>query len=95
MGEDEHVIIDGSLRQDHSRVNTLSEVSRKTAKRGYKDILLLYAYCMEKKRPICSKVYPGNMADQRAVSDFLEQFGICNGIIVADKLPHKIIPPVK
>lgn len=85
MGEDEHVIIDGSLCQDHSRVNTLSEVSRKTAKRGYKDILLLYAYCMEKKRPICSKVYPGNMADQRAVSDFLEQFGICNGIIVADK----------
>lgn len=85
MGEDEHVIIDGSLRQDHSKVNSLSEVSRKTAKRGHKDILLLYAYSMEKKRPVCSKVYPGNMVDQRAVSDFVEQFGIRDGIIVADK----------
>lgn len=85
MGEDEHVIIDGSLRQDHSRVNSLSEVSRKTFKRGYKEVMLLYAYCMEKRRPVCSKVYPGNMTDQRAVSDFVEEFGIRNGIIVADK----------
>lgn len=85
MGEDEHVIIDGSLRQDHSKTNSLSEVSKKTSKRGHKDILLLYAYSMEKKRPVCSKIYPGNMVDQRAVSDFVEQFGICNGIIVADK----------
>ncbi len=85
MDEDEHLIIDGSLRQDHSIVNSLSEVSRKTAKRGYREIMLLYAYSMEKRRPVCSKVYPGNMADQRAVSDFLEEFGIRSGIIVADK----------
>lgn len=85
MGEDEHLIIDGSLRQDHSTVNSLSEVSRKTVKRGYKEIMLLYAYSMEKRRPVCSKVYPGNMTDQRAVSDFVEAFGIRNGIIVADK----------
>ncbi len=83
--EGDHVIIDGSLRQDHSRVNSISEVSRKTSLRGYKEVLLMYAYCMETKQPLCSKVYPGNMVDQRAVSDFLEEFGIEKGIIVADK----------
>lgn len=83
--EGDHVIIDGSLRQDHSRVNSISEVSRKTALRGFKDILLMYAYCMETKQPLCSKVYPGNMVDQRAVSDFLEEFDIKKGIIIADK----------
>lgn len=66
-------------------MNSLSEVSRKTAKRGYREILHLYAYSMEKRRPVCSKVYPGNMTDQRAVPDFVEEFGIRNGIIVADK----------
>lgn len=83
--EDDHVIIDGSLRQDQSRVNSISEVSRKTSLRGYKEVLLMYAYCMETRQPLCSKVYPGNMVDQRAISDFLEEFGIKKGIIVADK----------
>lgn len=83
-GSDCH-IIDGSLRQDGSKVNSLSEVSRKTAKRGFKDVLLMYSYSLERKRPVCSDVYPGNMADQRAVSDFVRKFGITNGIIVADK----------
>lgn len=83
--EGDHVIIDGSLRQDQSRVNSISEVSRKTSLRGYKEVLLMYAYCMETRQPLCSKVYPGNMVDQRAISDFLEEFGIEKGIIVADK----------
>ncbi len=83
--EGDHVIIDGSLRQDHSIVNSLSEVSRKTSKRGYKETLLMYAYCMETKQPLCSKVYPGNMLDQKAVSDFLEEFDIKKGIMVVDK----------
>lgn len=83
--EGDHVIIDGSLRQDHSRVNSLSEISRKTRERGYKEILLMYAYSTETKQPLCSKVYPGNMVDQRAVPDFIEDFGIKKGIIVADK----------
>lgn len=83
--EGEHVIIDGSLRQDHSTENSLSAVSRKTSKRGHKEILLMYAYSMEHREPICSKVYPGNMVDQRAVTDFLKEFSIGKGIIVADK----------
>lgn len=79
------LIIDGSLRQDHSRVNSLSAVSRKTGKLGYKQILLMYAYSLGKRQPVCSKVYPGNMVDQRAVTDFIEEFAIDDAVIVADK----------
>ena len=85
VDENDCQIIDGSLRQGHSKINSLSEVSRKTAKRGYKDVLLLYSYSLEMKRPICSDVYPGNMVDHRAVTEFVGKFGIRNGIIVADK----------
>jgi hypothetical protein len=85
VGSGEHVIIDGTLRQDHSRVNSLSEISRKTSKRGYREVSIMYAYNLERMEPICSKVYPGNMVDQRAVGDFLEEFGIVCGTVVADK----------
>jgi len=83
--EGSNIIIDGSLRQDHSRVNSLSEVSKNTSKLKHKEILLMYAYDMAKKQPICSKVYPGNTVDQRAVSDFISEFDIKSGTIVADK----------
>ena len=83
MGE--HVIIDGTLRQDHSRVNSLSEISRKTSKHGYREVSIMYAYSLERMEPICCKVYPGNMVDQRTIGDFLEEFEIANGIVVADK----------
>lgn len=97
VGDSEHMIIDGSLRQDHSNVNSLSEISRKTSKRGYKEVLLMYAYSMERRRPICSKVYPGNMKDETAVDDFVKDFGISNGIIVVDKgfPPESIIACVE
>lgn len=85
VDEDDCHIIDGSVRQGESRVNSLSEVSRKTAKRGFRDVLLMYSYSLERRRPVCSDVYPGNMIDQRAVTDFVRKFGIKKGMIVADK----------
>ncbi len=85
LSPDDRIIIDGSLRQDHSRINSLSEISRKTSAHKHKDILLMYAYSQEKKQPVCSKVYPGNMVDQRAVCDFIGEFAISDGLIVADK----------
>lgn len=82
---DEEVIIDGSLQQCESDVNTLSQVSRKTYKTGTRQYLMMYAYGSERHEPICSKVYAGNMTDGRAVSDFIRSFGIERGTIVADK----------
>ena len=40
---------------------------------------------LETKQPLCSKVYLGNMVDQRAICDFMEEFDIKEEIIVADK----------
>lgn len=82
---DEEVVIDGSLQQCESDVNTLSQVSRKTYKTGTRQYLMMYAYGSERHEPICSKVYAGNMTDGRAVADFIRSFGIEHGTIVADK----------
>lgn len=85
VSDDDTIVIDGSLKQDHSRINSLSQVSRKTFKTGTKQYLMLYAYSVNKREPICSKIYPGNMVDSRAILDFVKDNNIENGIIVADK----------
>ena len=35
--------------------------------------------------PVCSKMYPGNTVDSRAIKDFIETNRISKGIIAADK----------
>lgn len=82
---DEEVVIDGSLQQCESTVNTLSQVSRKTHLAGTKQYLMMYAYGSERHEPICSKVYAGDLTDGRAVGDFVRTYGIEQGTIVADK----------
>lgn len=83
--DSEHLIIDGTLKQDHSRVNSMSAVSRKTRFLRYRQVMIMYAYNLEGREPVCMKTYPGNVVDSRAVDDFLEEFQITRGIIVADK----------
>ena len=85
LEEDETLVIDGCLKQNHSRVDTLSQVSRKTANRKHRDSLMLYAYRTDTMEPACSKLYQGNMVDSRAIRDFIDTNRISNGIIVADK----------
>jgi hypothetical protein len=82
---DDHLIIDGTLRQDQSTVNSLSEVSRNTVRTKHQDVLIMYGYSLNRKEVVCSEVFPGNMVDQRAVKSFLEDNGISKGLIVADK----------
>jgi len=82
---DEEIVIDGSLQQCGSAVNSLSQVSRKTEQTGTRQYLMMYAYSSGKHEPVCSKVYAGNMTDGRAVGDFIRSYGIRNGTIVADK----------
>ena len=79
------LVIDGCLKRNHSRVDTLSQVSRKTSARKHKDSLMMYAYDPDRREPVCSKIYPGNMVDSRAVKDFIETNGIVSGLIVADR----------
>jgi len=80
-----HVIIDGTLKSDESKVNSLSNFSRKARTKGTRDISVIYAYDLETGEPVCSECFPGNMLDVTAYQRFIRDNGIRSGIIVADK----------
>lgn len=58
-----HIAIDGTLKQDNSKVNDLSAFSYKARIKGCKDISVLYAYDIERMEPLCAEVFPGNSID--------------------------------
>ncbi|MBQ0081302.1 MAG: transposase [Alistipes sp.] len=82
---DHHILIDGTLKSDESKVNTLSDFSRKAKTKGTRDISILYAVDLETMEPVCSKRYLGNMVDARSYADFLEEYNLTKGLIVGDK----------
>ena len=82
---DHHLLIDGTLKSDESRVNSLSDFSRKARTKGTRDISVLYAFDLEAMEPVCSKCFPGNMLDATSYSAFISENRITKGIIVGDK----------
>lgn len=80
-----HLLLDGTLKTDTSRVNSLSDFSRKARLKGTRDISVLYAFDLEDREPICSKCFPGNMLDVTAYEAFISENHITKGIIIADK----------
>ena len=82
---DSRLLIDGTLKSNHSKVNTLSEFSRKAKLKGRKDISVLFCFDLTRMEPVCSKCYPGNMIDSTAYESFLEENGITTGLIIGDK----------
>ena len=83
--KDHHIAIDGTLKTDNSEVNTLSSYSRKARIKGTKDISILFAYDIDTKEPVCSKVYSGNIIDSRSYEDFLKEYDVKQGILMGDK----------
>ncbi len=83
--EEHHIIIDGTLKQDNSIVNDLSDFSHKARTKGCKDISVIYAYDIETMEPICCQVFPGNTIDSKAYSTFIRDNDIQKGILVTDK----------
>ena len=81
----EHIAIDGTLKQDGSIVNDLSDFSYKSRLKGCRDISVIYAYDIEKMEPLCAQVFPGNCIDASAYREFIRENKIEKGIIVADK----------
>ena len=80
-----HLLVDGTLKTDTSKVNSLSDFSRKARLKGTRDISVLYAFDLEEREPVCSKCYPGNMLDATAYESFISENHITKGIIVSDK----------
>lgn len=85
VGAGHTVLVDGTLKSDESRVNTLSDFSRKARAKGTRDISLVYAFDLEAGEPVCSQCFPGNMLDLTAYEAFVSQNAIRRGLIVADK----------
>ena len=80
-----HLLVDGTLKTDTSKVNSLSDFSRKARLRGARDISVIYAFDLEEREPVCSKCFPGNMLDVTAYESFISENHITKGIIVCDK----------
>ena len=83
--EEHHIAIDGTLKQDNSKVNDLSAYSRKARIRGCSEVSVLYAYDIERMEPVCAEVFPGNSIDASSYPAFIRDNDIRKGIIVADK----------
>ncbi len=80
-----HVVIDGTLKQDTSYVNSQSAYSFKARLKGCKDVSVIYAYDLEKMEPICAELFAGNRIDACAFATFIRERNINKGIIVVDK----------
>lgn len=80
-----HIVIDGMLKDYNSKCGSLSEFSRKGAKKGSKDISIMYAYDPNTKEPIAARAYAGNILDQTAVNSFVSDFEINRGLMIMDK----------
>lgn len=83
--KDHHIAMDGTLKQDTSKVNDLSDFSYKARVKGCRDVSVLYAYDIELMEPICAEVFPGNSIDASSYPAFIRDNDIRKGIIVADK----------
>ena len=79
------LIVDGMLKDNNSNTNDFSEYSRKGAKKGSKDLNLIYAYDPESQEPVAVKPFPGNMLDATCFIEFVEEFELKKGILIADK----------
>lgn len=85
QSDDDIIVFDGTLKRDESTVNSLSAASRKTAAQRYRHVNVMTAYSVKKKEQIASRIYPGNMVDQKIVVDFVDILKIERGLIVADR----------
>lgn len=85
VAKDNHLIIDGMLKQDNSSINDLSSFSFKSRTKGIKNISIIYAYDLERKEIVCSEVFPGSYVDSAAYARFLRDNNITKGILITDK----------
>lgn len=85
VSAEHHLAIDGTLKQDTSKINDLASFSRKARIKDCTDISVLYAYDIEQMEPISSAVYPGNCVDAVAYRSFLHTSHITKGLLITDK----------
>lgn len=70
---DHHLLVDGTLKSDEPKVNSLSDFSRKAQTKGTRDISVLFTFDLEAMEPVCSKCFPGNMLDATSYKTFIKE----------------------
>jgi hypothetical protein len=85
VAEGHRIAIDGTLKEDNSVVNSLANFSRKARVKGTMDITVVFAYDVDLREPVCSKVFAGNVLDCVSYQRFLSENGLTRGIVMADK----------
>jgi len=80
VAADHHIAIDGTLKQDTSKVNDLSAFSYKARSKGCQDVSVLYAYDIELMEPVCAEVFPGNSIDASSYPAFIRDNDIRKGL---------------
>lgn len=83
---DGSLLVDGTLKSNESKMNSLSNFSRKAKIKGSRDICVMYAFDLGKMEPVCSECFPGNMLDAAAYESFIQDNGIHSALaVVTDK----------
>ncbi len=82
---DHHLLVDGTLKSNESKVNSLFDFSRNARTKGTRDISVLYAFDLESMEHVRSKCFLGNMLDATSYGAFIADNRITKGIIVDDK----------
>lgn len=82
------VILDGMLKDYNSKMSSMSEFSRKGARKGSRDLSLIYAYSPELGEPLAARPFPGNMLDSTAIGEFMTDTKIERGLMIVDKGFH-------
>ncbi len=91
-----HILIDGTLKRNNSKINSLSDFSRKPMTRGTKDISVLYAFNLTEYEPLCSQSFPENMPDVTSFNRFVKDNNINKALLVCDRwFPSSVISEYK
>ena len=83
--KDHNVVVDGTLKENNSKINDLSAFSYKSKIKSSKYISILYAYDIEEDEPVCAQVFPGNKIDSSSLPIFLKSNNITKGLLIGDK----------
>lgn len=85
MSEQSIAIVDGMLKDTTGTKSSFVNWSRKSRLKGTEEISLLYAFDSKNGEPIAHKIYPGNMLDNTAFSDFIGTFQLKKCLVMGDK----------
>ena len=85
IGEGAHVIFDGMSLTSNSEKMDINKAGYNSRKEFDPQIGLMYAFSQDQSVPAYYRIVPGNIRDVTAFRLCLQESGIKNGVIIADK----------